>query len=93
MVAQHVTFVDVTAAKGMRLEADLNSEFGALKAKFIECDVTSEKALSAAYAQVLDRYKRLDVVVNNAALLSSDERLHKRMVDVNFVSSSLILPM
>lgn len=72
--------------EGSLLEAELKNKFGALRAKFIKCDVTDEEQLSAAYGQVLDKYRRLDVVVNNAAVLSSDERHHKRMVDVNFVS-------
>ncbi|XP_041977814.1 15-hydroxyprostaglandin dehydrogenase [NAD(+)]-like [Aricia agestis] len=90
--ARHVAFLDIAEREGGALEAELTSKFGALRAKFIRCDVASEAALTAAYKQVLDKYHRLDLVVNNAAVVSNDERDYRKMVDINFtatVSSTL----
>lgn len=54
---------------------------------FIKCDVSDEKQMNEAYNKVLDKFHRLDIVINNAAILSAEENLYKRMVDVNFVST------
>lgn len=71
--------------EGGALEKELLNKFGALRAKYIKCDIADEGQLSAAYKLVLDKYRRLDAVVNNAGVLSEDN--FKRMVDVNFVST------
>ncbi|KAG6452920.1 15-hydroxyprostaglandin dehydrogenase [NAD(+)] [Manduca sexta] len=89
--ARHVAFIDVAEREGAALETELLSKFGPLRAKFIKCDVSDEDQLATAYFQVVDKYRRLDGVINNAAVLS-DSRHYKRMIDINFtatVSSTL----
>lgn len=71
--------------EGSALETELLQNFGALRAKFIKCDISDENQLEAAFRQVLDKYSRLDVVINNAAILGVD-KLFKKMIDINFVS-------
>lgn len=88
---QHVAFLDIEEKKGAALETQLNAKFGALRAKFIKCDIANEDELTRAYKLVTDKYRRLDVVVNNAAVLSRDGENSGRMVDVNFVST--LVPM
>lgn len=83
---QHVAFLDIAEREGAAFEKELTNKFGALRAKFIKCDVSDEDQLSAAYNQILDKYRRLDGVINNAAVLGVTEHSVKRMVDVNFVS-------
>lgn len=85
--ARHVAFLDVADREGSALESELLNMFGALRAKFIKCDISDEVQLAAAYKQVLDKYRRLDGVINNAAVLSADERTVKKMVDVNFTAT------
>ncbi|XP_047021020.1 15-hydroxyprostaglandin dehydrogenase [NAD(+)]-like [Helicoverpa zea] len=85
--ARHVAFLDVADREGSALEAELITKFGALRAKFIKCDISDEAQLTAAYKQVLDKYRRLDAVINNAAVLSIDDRNVKRMVDINFTAT------
>ncbi|CAG9096201.1 unnamed protein product [Plutella xylostella] len=85
--AQHVAFLDIEEKKGAALETQLNAKFGALRAKFIKCDIANEDELTRAYKLVTDKYRRLDVVVNNAAVLSRDGENSGRMVDVNFKAS------
>lgn len=81
-----MAFLDIQEREGATLEAELHNKYGALRAKFIKCDIANEGDLTAAYEQVVDKYRRLDVVVNNAAVLSTGEKAYRRMVDVNFVS-------
>lgn len=85
-VLQHVAFLDVADREGSALELELLNKFGALRAKFIKCDIADDAQLAAAYKQVVDKYRRLDGVINNAAVLTVDEKTYKRMVDINFVS-------
>ncbi|KAJ8722878.1 hypothetical protein PYW07_004058 [Mythimna separata] len=85
--ARHVAFLDVADREGSALETELLNMFGALRAKFIKCDISDEAQLAAAYKQVLDKYRRLDGVINNAAVLSADERTVKKMVDINFTAT------
>ncbi|XP_026742458.1 15-hydroxyprostaglandin dehydrogenase [NAD(+)]-like [Trichoplusia ni] len=90
--ARHVAFLDVADREGSALELELLNKFGALRAKFIKCDIADDAQLAAAYKQVVDKYRRLDGVINNAAVLTVDEKTYKRMVDINFsatVSSTM----
>lgn len=85
--ARHVAFLDIGEREGASLEQELMNKFGALRAKYIKCDVSNQEQLSAAYKQVLEKYRRLDVVINCAAVLSADEKCYKRMIDVNFAGT------
>ncbi|XP_013139029.1 PREDICTED: peroxisomal hydratase-dehydrogenase-epimerase-like [Papilio polytes] len=90
--ARHVTFLDLAERESEALERELKNKFGTLKVMFIKCDVSDEKQMNEAYNKVLDKFHRLDIVINNAAILSAEENLYKRMVDVNFyavISSTL----
>lgn len=76
--------------EGGLLEFELVNKYGPLRARFIECDVSDEEQLTNAYKYVLDKYRRLDGVINNAAILSTDEKFYKKMVDINFVSNKFL---
>ncbi|XP_063360060.1 15-hydroxyprostaglandin dehydrogenase [NAD(+)]-like [Cydia amplana] len=92
--ARHVAYLDIREHEGAALEAELSSKFGALRAKFIKCDIADERQLNSAFTQVIDKYRRLDGVVNNAAVLNTDETQYfKKIIDVNFtatIQSSLV---
>ncbi|XP_059050082.1 15-hydroxyprostaglandin dehydrogenase [NAD(+)]-like [Achroia grisella] len=84
--ARCVVFLDVSEREGAALETELLNKFGALRTKFIKCDVANSEQLAAAYKQVLDKYRRLDGVINNAAVLGTDGDF-KRMIDINFTGT------
>ncbi|XP_073943519.1 15-hydroxyprostaglandin dehydrogenase [NAD(+)]-like [Choristoneura fumiferana] len=92
--ARHVAFLDIAEREGAALEAELLNKFGALRAKFIKCDIADESQLNSAFMQVIDKYRRLDGVINNAAVLNTDEtRNFKKIIDINFtatIQSSLL---
>ncbi|XP_047987986.1 15-hydroxyprostaglandin dehydrogenase [NAD(+)]-like [Leguminivora glycinivorella] len=92
--AAHVAYLDIREREGEALEVELSRKFGALRAKFIKCDIADERQLSAAFTQVIDKYRRLDGVINNAAVLNTDETQYfKKIIDVNFtatIQSSLV---
>ncbi|CAK1582155.1 unnamed protein product [Parnassius mnemosyne] len=84
--ARHVAYLDVAQREGEVLERELMNVFGTLKVMFIKCDVANETQLNFAFKKVLNKFHRLDVVINNAAILNNEETLYKRMVDVNFTA-------
>ncbi|CAH2074425.1 unnamed protein product, partial [Iphiclides podalirius] len=84
--ARHVTFLDVAKREGEQLERELMNKFGNLKVMFIHCDVSNETDYRAAFKKVTDKFHRLDVVINNAAILSGEESLRKKVVDINFTA-------
>ncbi|CAG5012034.1 unnamed protein product [Parnassius apollo] len=84
--ARHVAYLDVAQREGEVLERELINVFGTLKVMFIKCDVSNETQLNAAFKKVLNKFYKLDIVINNAAILTAEDTLYKRMVDVNFTA-------
>src|SRR5690349_10592761 len=61
-----VVIADVNAEHGRETVAKLGAE----RAVFAKCDVSSAAEVQVAVAAALDRWNRLDVVVNNAAMMT-----------------------
>lgn len=59
----------------------------------LECDVTSKESVSSAASRILEAFRRVDVLVNNAGwdrleeFLETDEELWQRIVDVNYMGT------
>ena len=83
------------AAEGARVvAAEINSETGAATAQeilaaqgeswFVRTDVAEEKDVRSMVDQTLDRYGRIDILFNNAAVLlyGQDTRLHELSAEV-----------
>ena len=66
-----VAIFDVLEAEGRKLADDLTRK--GREAAFWTVDVTNEAAVRDAIAQVVDRFGRLDVIVNNAGISGSAE--------------------
>jgi 3-oxoacyl-[acyl-carrier protein] reductase len=64
-----VVVADINAATGHAAAAQI-AELGA-GARFVACDVTDEAAVAAAVGSVLEIEGRLDIMVNNAGILSA----------------------
>ena len=63
-----IVFGDILEDDGRAVEARITESGGS--ATFVRLDVTSEADWAAAVATTVDRYGRLDVLVNNAGLLT-----------------------
>jgi NAD(P)-dependent dehydrogenase (short-subunit alcohol dehydrogenase family) len=79
-------------AEGRDLAQEIVAKHGANAASSAFCDVSDEKAVKMAVATTLDRFGRIDVLVNNAALYSTlaeapfteiDVDTWDRVMDVN----------
>lgn len=65
-----VIAADTNEAAGMELVKDLKSR--RLEATFVHTDVSQEQAVKALIESTLARYRRIDVLHNNAAVLLAD---------------------
>lgn len=83
-----VAIIDIDEKTGIRTAAALRNDFG-VDSFFVRCDVTQKRDVDAMIQSVLDRFKRLDIGVNNAGIgiLGGDEDYSaddwKKVIDVN----------
>ena len=81
-----VVLADINVARARAVAADLGENTCAL-----ELDITSETAWSHALDWTFARFKRLDVLVNNAAIVVTGNardvslEMHQRTIDTNFM--------
>jgi NAD(P)-dependent dehydrogenase (short-subunit alcohol dehydrogenase family) len=62
----HVVLLDLEAASPDKRAEQLRNEYGA-NAIGIHCDITSEASLGQAHDQILKRFGKVDILINNAA--------------------------
>lgn len=55
---------------GAKAVKEIETEYGASKAIFIHTDATKKEDLEKAFEQTVERYKNLDIVINNAGILN-----------------------
>jgi cyclopentanol dehydrogenase len=95
-----VVIGDVLEAEGKAVEADVNAKGG--EAVFVRLDVTREADWERAVAAALDRFGRLDVLVNNAGVGAASRiedttvEAWDRVMDVNakgvFLGTKAVIP-
>ena len=79
-----------------RSEPESLPAVGDNQAGFIAADVRDLEQVEALFAQIIERYGRLDVLVNNAGgapfCLAADAspRLHERIINLNLISPLLL---
>ena len=64
-----VIIAEIDAAKGERAQAQINGEFGNGSVDFYQTDLADEIQIDALCKYIMDAYGRLDVIVNNAAVV------------------------
>ncbi|KPJ07892.1 15-hydroxyprostaglandin dehydrogenase [NAD+] [Papilio machaon] len=79
--AKNVIALDIDVVQGKALEKELNNKHGKNKAKFIECDITTQ--LQNAFDIATKQYGYIDVVINNAGIMNDSPRLYEKAIAVN----------
>ena len=74
-----VIFGDVLDAVGREVEADIRAEGG--EAVYVHLDVSQEADWESAVKLALDRFGRLDILVNNAAIVIPRVPIEERSVE------------
>jgi NAD(P)-dependent dehydrogenase (short-subunit alcohol dehydrogenase family) len=76
-----VMIADIT--EGSDLANEIASKHGATSAASVFCDVSDEKAVKMVVATTLDRFGKIDILVNNAALYSTLTEMPFTEIDVD----------
>lgn len=68
-----VTIADINEELGKEAEKILCSEFGDNRAFFIKTDVTNSDQFEAVFKKTLEKWKSIDLVINNAGVLNDSQ--------------------
>nr|XP_009291007.1 15-hydroxyprostaglandin dehydrogenase [NAD(+)] isoform X2 [Danio rerio] len=79
-----VALVDLNQSVGEECKSDLDDQFGEDNCIFIQCDVTDGEKLGDAFRNTVDRFGRLDIVINNAGI--NNEKNWEKTIEVNLTS-------
>lgn len=79
-----IHFLDINKSVGEETQKSFNNQHGVGQAKFVCCDITSHDQLEASFRTAVKEHGRLDIVVNNAAIM--DEIDWSKTLDVNLHS-------
>ncbi|XP_057665466.1 15-hydroxyprostaglandin dehydrogenase [NAD(+)]-like [Diorhabda carinulata] len=78
---QGITLADINPTIGKTALEEIEKEFGPGKAIFVETDVTSRQQFENAFQKTVDRFKHIDILINNAGILN--DRVWEREIDIN----------
>ncbi|KAJ2945483.1 hypothetical protein O0L34_g295 [Tuta absoluta] len=81
--AKKVAIADIAEDVGKATTARLNSTFKD-KVVFFKCDVSSEEHVAATFDQVVAKLGRVDVLINNAGIMSDNPNVWRTACDVNW---------
>ncbi|XP_066574234.1 15-hydroxyprostaglandin dehydrogenase [NAD(+)] [Amia ocellicauda] len=79
-----VALVDLNKEVGEDCVKTLTEEFGAENLFFFECDVTDWGQLQDAFKKTVEKFGRLDIVINNAGI--NNEKNWEKTIEVNLTS-------
>lgn len=65
----HVIIAEIDAGRGKQAEKLINEESLNGTVDFFQIDITNEKQIDKLYEYIMDKYMRLDVLINNAAIV------------------------
>ena len=60
---------------GRKLEEQLNDEYGQRSCTYLKCDVRREEDVINVVNVTIDKFKRLDCLINNAGMHPEDETI------------------
>ncbi|KAM9476930.1 15-hydroxyprostaglandin dehydrogenase [NAD(+)] [Clarias gariepinus] len=79
-----VALVDLNQAVGEECKKELDEQYGQDNCIFIQCDVTDGGRLKEAFKSTVERFGKLDIVINNAGI--NNEKNWEKTIEVNLTS-------
>lgn len=79
------TISDVDQKNGEALAEEMNCQYGKGKAIFLKADATDKAAFECIFQENMKKFKKLDLVVNNAGILRDKKWEH--MIDLNITAT------
>ncbi|XP_072944752.1 15-hydroxyprostaglandin dehydrogenase [NAD(+)]-like [Epargyreus clarus] len=81
--AKCIAIVDIAEEAGKELSQRLNEVYNN-RTIFVKCDVSKEEDITRAFKEVLDKFERIDVIINNAGIMNDSEHVWRLANDVNW---------
>ncbi|KYM79714.1 15-hydroxyprostaglandin dehydrogenase [NAD+] [Atta colombica] len=79
--AKSIAVVDLPTSNGQNAVATLENEFGKSRAIFIACDVTKADDFEKTFRKIVDTFKGLDILINNAGIFN--DNYWEKTIDLN----------
>ncbi|KAL0870992.1 hypothetical protein ABMA27_004809 [Loxostege sticticalis] len=80
--AKSVAILDINEQAGKPLVEKLNKVYPG-KVIFIKCDVSNEENVTQAFNEVVDKFKTVDVLINNAGIMNDSSNIWRKATEVN----------
>ncbi|XP_060563554.1 15-hydroxyprostaglandin dehydrogenase [NAD(+)]-like [Ruditapes philippinarum] len=80
-----VCFADVNVTEGLQTEQSFKATYGEDNSMFVKCDVTSETDFNGLWKTALEKFKSVDLMVNNAGILN--ENIPQKTIEVNLLGA------
>ncbi|XP_046396077.1 15-hydroxyprostaglandin dehydrogenase [NAD(+)]-like [Ischnura elegans] len=88
-----VFIFDINETEGDKCQKEFGEEFGEDHVFFLKGDVTSKEQLEGAFKQAMEKFKGLDIVVNNAGVMNDGLWEKEIAINVTAVCRGTILAM
>ncbi|EGI60545.1 15-hydroxyprostaglandin dehydrogenase [Acromyrmex echinatior] len=79
--AKSIAMIDLSTSNGQNAATTLENEFGKGRVVFIACDITKADDLEKTFKKIVDTFKGLDIVINNAAIFN--DNYWEKTIDLN----------
>ncbi|XP_018350968.1 PREDICTED: 15-hydroxyprostaglandin dehydrogenase [NAD(+)]-like, partial [Trachymyrmex septentrionalis] len=79
--AKSIAMIDLSTSNGQNAAATLENEFGKGRAVFVACDLTKADDLEKTFKKIVDTFKGLDILINNAAIFN--DNYWEKTIDLN----------
>ncbi|XP_046396325.1 15-hydroxyprostaglandin dehydrogenase [NAD(+)]-like [Ischnura elegans] len=76
-----VVIFDLNKENGNAFQKKLEKEFGEGRAHFIRGDVTKKEDMEGAFKETVDKYSRVDIMINNAGIMNDEH--WEAEIDIN----------
>ncbi|XP_066920000.1 15-hydroxyprostaglandin dehydrogenase [NAD(+)]-like [Clytia hemisphaerica] len=81
-----VAILDINDSKGKAFEAEMGKTYGANHIKYLHCDVTNQTELFGRFEEAKANFGSLNLVCNNAGILTSKPEDTKKAIDINLTA-------
>jgi 3-oxoacyl-[acyl-carrier protein] reductase len=88
-----VCFFDLNEKEALKTLQEFNAKYGQEKIYFFNVDVTNEKSVEKSVDEIIEKFKTIDVLVNNAGITSDnlilrmDIKEWQKVIDINLTGT------
>lgn len=84
MYLQTIAIFDVAVDQGKALVEQYDKTHPG-RVIFLRCDMSKEEDIAQAFQEVVEKFKRIDVIINNAGILVDAPHIWRTASNVNYV--------